>query len=302
MSSRIRLILIFLILCSLLAAAVGVFAQGEGEDTADSALTLAFYTHPTERYNVLIPPRWQNVLNSRYALLKNEAIGAQIYGTSAATGSIDEAVALALALAELPQDSAPLGAQAAPLTFGPWTQRAYRFEDGRTATAFIQSFGERSYVILYVSTSGVQPLIVRTETTLADEASARAALTHALDALGYTDATIDSVSASAGTNDSFSAALTIDGAAYSAALTRDSLTTADVLIAPGDTLDAAHEDIFTVVRDFFLTPDNGSYLLLGLVVAFGLMALFLLSLVIRGRNLERDEAALRQFEQAKHEG
>ncbi|MCC6615888.1 MAG: hypothetical protein IT320_20630 [Anaerolineae bacterium] len=295
MSTTKRLTLILFILLSLMAA-VGVLAHGEEGDVTDDANVLTFYSHPTERYNVLIPRGWSNVVNSNHALLRNDAIGAQIIGTRVATSNPDEAVAQALGLAELPQDVPPVVSEAQGLTFGSWTQRLYSFDDGRTATAFVQGSGEQSYVILYVSADGVQPLIVRTEETVADEASARAALETALAALGYNDATIDSVSADSEANSSFNAALTLDGEVYNASLHRDSLTTADVLIAPGEAVDAAHEAVFTVVRDFFLTPDNGGYLILGLVVAFGLMALFLVTMVVRRRNLERDELALRQLE------
>ncbi|MCA9902798.1 MAG: hypothetical protein KC547_02985 [Anaerolineae bacterium] len=298
MSITSRLSLALLLLCSLLLLAGGALAHGDEEDGAeDAANVLTFYTHPTERFNVLIPPGWQNVVNSSYALLRNDAIGAQIYGLTAATTAVDEAVAEALTLAELPQAAESSAGDAGQLAFGPWQQRTYTFDNDTTATVFVQQRDSKSYVLLYVSASAVQPLIMRTETPLADEASARAALTSALTALGRSDAVIDSVSADSEANNSFSATLTIDDTPFSASIHRDSLTTADIVIGPGASVAEANEDIFTIVRDFFVTPDNGSYLILGLVVAFGLMGLFLLTLWLRQRNLERDEAALRTLMQ-----
>ncbi len=298
MSTTSRITLTLLLLCSLLLLAGGALAHGDEEAGAAAASNiLTFYTHPTERFNVLIPPGWQNVVNSSYALLRNDTIGAQVYGLTAATTNVDEAVAQALALADLPQAAAPSGADADQLAFGPWQQRTYAFDNDTTATAFVQQHDGKSYVLLYVSASAVQPLIVRTETPLADDASASAALTSALTALGQSDAIIDSLSADSEANDSFSAAVTIDGAPFTASIHRDSLTTADIIIGPGASVAEANEDIFTIVRDFFVTPDNGSYLLLGLVVTFGLMGLFLLTLWLRRRNLERDEAALRTLTQ-----
>jgi H+/Cl- antiporter ClcA len=46
----------------------------------------------------------------------------------------------------------------------------------------------------------------------------------------------------------------------------------------------------------FTTPDTASYLYLGLGVFFGLMGLYALSLVLRARNLRRDEAVIEQLQ------
>jgi hypothetical protein len=43
------------------------------------------------------------------------------------------------------------------------------------------------------------------------------------------------------------------------------------------------------------TPDTASYLFLGLGVFFGLLGLFVLSLVVRTRNLRRDEDVIEQL-------
>lgn len=42
-------------------------------------------------------------------------------------------------------------------------------------------------------------------------------------------------------------------------------------------------------------PATGNFLVLGLVVFFGLLVLFLLTVWVRFRNLRRDEAALEQI-------
>lgn len=43
------------------------------------------------------------------------------------------------------------------------------------------------------------------------------------------------------------------------------------------------------------TPDTVSYLVLGLSVFFGLLGLFAISLVVRTRNLRRDEDVIEQL-------
>jgi len=55
---------------------------------------------------------------------------------------------------------------------------------------------------------------------------------------------------------------------------------------------------FTVLNDFFLTPDTQPYLFLGLGLASAIMLLLLVSLLLRWRGLLRDEAALRELEEA----
>lgn len=43
------------------------------------------------------------------------------------------------------------------------------------------------------------------------------------------------------------------------------------------------------------TPDTGSYLILGLSVFFGLLALYIVTLVVRVRSLRKDEAVVEQL-------
>ena len=45
-----------------------------------------------------------------------------------------------------------------------------------------------------------------------------------------------------------------------------------------------------------VTPDTVSYMILGYAVIFGVMALYLVSLAVRFRNLRQDEKALDELE------
>lgn len=47
------------------------------------------------------------------------------------------------------------------------------------------------------------------------------------------------------------------------------------------------------------TPDTTAYLYLGLVVFFGIMALFLVTMVVRTNNLRKDEALIEQLGEDK---
>ncbi|MCB9449945.1 MAG: hypothetical protein H6672_00810 [Anaerolineaceae bacterium] len=46
-----------------------------------------------------------------------------------------------------------------------------------------------------------------------------------------------------------------------------------------------------------VTPDTVAYLYLGLAVIFGIMAIFIVSMVIRYRSLKKDLLMLEQFQQ-----
>lgn len=46
-----------------------------------------------------------------------------------------------------------------------------------------------------------------------------------------------------------------------------------------------------------VTPDTGAYLVLGLVVIFGILATFVASMAIRYRSLKKDMQMLDQFQQ-----
>jgi hypothetical protein len=47
------------------------------------------------------------------------------------------------------------------------------------------------------------------------------------------------------------------------------------------------------------TPDTAAYLVLGLVVFFGILALFVVTMVIRANNLRKDEALIEQLGEEK---
>jgi hypothetical protein len=53
----------------------------------------------------------------------------------------------------------------------------------------------------------------------------------------------------------------------------------------------------TTLLGFFITPDNGFYLMLGLVVSLGTLAILLLSIILRARGLEKDLTVIQQLAQ-----
>ena len=53
----------------------------------------------------------------------------------------------------------------------------------------------------------------------------------------------------------------------------------------------------TSLLGFFITPDNGFYLILGLTVSLGTLIILLMSIILRSRGLEKDLAVIRQLAQ-----
>lgn len=51
----------------------------------------------------------------------------------------------------------------------------------------------------------------------------------------------------------------------------------------------------TTLLGFFITPDNGGYLMLGIVVSLGTLAILIFSIFWRARNLEKDLAVIQQL-------
>ncbi|MDX2139097.1 MAG: hypothetical protein SF123_13490 [Chloroflexota bacterium] len=278
---------------TLLALLVALLTIGTAaaQETAQEPITLNFYTHPTDRWNVLIPPGWDNQSTDDYALLVNETLGAEIYALSAPTTDVDAALAQAILLF-MPDAGQGTPLDEVNLTTGAWQQRAFQMVDGSAAVVYAQVYEGRTYLIIYRNRAGALPFVVRTESRVADSAGAQAALSAAFAQVGVAAGDSTSIEAPTVENGYFRARY--DG--YSALTRSTSVITADVILAPGDGADAAHGIAFTVVRDFFLTPQTDNFLVLGMVASFGILALFIASLLIRRRNLARDEETLRTLE------
>ena len=50
---------------------------------------------------------------------------------------------------------------------------------------------------------------------------------------------------------------------------------------------------------FFQTPDTSGYMIAGYAIAFGVMFIYVVSLIIRYRNLNRDISMLEQMDKEK---
>lgn len=63
----------------------------------------------------------------------------------------------------------------------------------------------------------------------------------------------------------------------------------------GVVVDVVNKALFTSLFGFFITPQNTAYMVLGLAVTFGILAVFVVSLWARHRNLSRDAALVAEL-------
>lgn len=63
----------------------------------------------------------------------------------------------------------------------------------------------------------------------------------------------------------------------------------------GSVVDAVNKALFTSLFGFFVTPQNTAYLWLGVIVTFGILGVFIVSLFARHRSLSRDEALVAEL-------
>jgi hypothetical protein len=283
-----RMMRLLSIIFCLLFCLLPLTAQAQEED---SVVTLRFYTHPTERYNIFIPQGWENLSTETHAHLVNEALGAEVW----AVADDEDALSVVQALAGI--DATPLMGDEVTLTTGTWQQWFYLLPDGTATTAFVQQYEGRSYAILYWSRQGAMQFVLRTDTPLQDREGARAVFARMLSLLAVdAEAYGDLVQSPPDIDPPLFAGQYRQGEQFWAVTAeRASPSAADVSFAPAPTGTGSTTPsiALTIVRDFFITPETTDYLWLGLAVSLAVIGMFVLWLWVRWRNLERDEEALR---------
>jgi hypothetical protein len=279
----------FLFLFATLLFPVSARAQEGG------VTTLAFFSHPTERYNILIPAGWDN-LSGDGARMVNNALGAQI-DAFALRGDVEERLRAWSSEAIGAPTLDLIHTSTVQLTTGQWMQRLYWLPESGTGalTVFSQRIDDVEYVITLSVREPIYSVVVPLESALTDPAGASGVVDAGLAALGLEAERIgDVASEGRGATTWYRQALRVGDEDYTALVRRSGELTADIIVGPAGFASPEYAVILTVVRDFFLTPDTTSYLALGLAAAFLLLGGFIALLFVRRRNLRRDEAVLRE--------
>jgi hypothetical protein len=257
----------------------------------ESTPALNFYSHPTERYHVLIPAGWENRSTAEETLIVNETLGASIHTmTMPATDDMLASMAQAYALRFPDASGTPTTLAPANLTNGSWQQIVYALPDGGAISAFGQEFEDTLYVLFFRSEAGVRFFITQTDAALDTVNSVLAPLEAQAATLTEDVTTLEAA------GNTWQALMLTAGDAPLTLISRASTqTSTDILLAPSAEAAADHAVVFTMLRDFFVTPNTTAYLWLGIALVAGLMGFFVLSLMIRRRNFAKDEAALREL-------
>ncbi len=281
--------LVFLAAALLLLLPLSIHAQ-EGESTPEAnALDInANFYNNAAGWHVFIPSGWANESTADYARFTHDGrmITVREYPGLDAPAAAAQILVDAGLSAETPLDQRDL-----QLSNGTWTQFVYS-----RAVVHTQEYEGTRYAMLYAGDASALPVIVMREGVLEDAALIDDGMIEAARLITPTisgAATAETIPQGTGnvTVHTYDGGLTAIGRARGSSVY--------IVVGSGDT-DALNSAsvYFTVLNDFFLTPDTQPYLFLGLGVASAIMLILLLSLILRWRSLLRDEAALRELDEA----
>lgn len=293
-----------LILAVMLALPFAVFAQEATDEPAEATVEAPvvdelsifddFYNHASG-WHVRIPENWTDESTADYARFTREGDTITVLHSSATTApaAIDAALAVALPNVDLGE---PELANLVNLLNGEWTQHLFTNTSVGNVAAYAQVFEDVSYAVISVSEDSL-PVIIAAENTDADTISATLQIAAAL----Y-DPTIGAEAVDVTTLNT-TPVYTVSTYENEAGETVTSLSrarTATLYVVTGATsdIDALFQDsvLFSMLNDFFITPQTAFYLYLGVGLSFAILLILIGSMYIRYRNLRQDEATLRELE------
>ncbi len=283
MNHRQRILLITLMTALALFVYADVNAQ-EAESTETAVLDIAdnFYNNAAG-WHVLIPDGWENLSTAEYARFTRDAN--EIFVTDPAGATVDEAIRAAIQAARPNFAADTTSKTSINLVNGTWSQFLY-VTDSERITAHAQQYEGGNYVVLFISETGIQPIIIGSDAL--DTAVTQAAqlydssLTQPVtsdQSEGLQPVRVNTyMNANGDTVTALGRVVSSSTVVMVGTVERDALVNASAY--------------FTVLNDFFLTPDTAPYLWLGVALAFAILAVLVISMFLRYQNLKRDAAAL----------
>ncbi len=193
---------------------------------------------------------------------------------------------------ELPD---PIYSEKVNLSDGTWAVLVYQIDDETTASAMSRQADGRSYVISFIESNPDVEIIMATIAHAdADQADATPELAIAVET--FTSTSADDLSNPE--------TITLPSGEW-VMQTADSVSTLGwvfgndsyIAVADGeiDNLPELANAYNTTLLGFFVTPNNGNYLALGLAVSLGTLGILLFSIWWRARNLQKDLAVIQQL-------
>lgn len=277
------LILLFV----LLVTAVPVLAQDDAEDAPGDT----FLRDPDRQDVVMVPPDWLVSQTQPYVVVENPDRDIIV---SVITVQADEAsTALADGLSQVSGDAVTKDADITEgrLSNGDWLGRVYTGEDATLYSAFTkQRPNEQWDVFVYRTLPDTYTLII-TEPNAADAAASALALIGAT-AADLTENTPDDAEEGVTT---YTTEIDGEPATVWVRLESETNDTQAVLITFDEAVSVQQPEFFRMLDRFFVTPQTTNFLWLGLVASVVLIGGLALSILLRYRNLRRDEQLIREL-------
>lgn len=284
-----------LLLALLLAAPT--LAQ-EPDATPEPNAPRAYY-NAAARFGMPLPAGWENLSEGEITHFSDGR--SDIYVLAVNSTDVETGIRAALERVNPAFVSEPSKTSAVNLQNGTWTQQIFTPEGGAIINAVGQVYDNRTFVLLFSHTHPDSD----TYAVIVQSADVQAGILEAVQRLIDADFALQPVSTEETTSDD---GLTIITSTYA-------LEDGDQLVAQGETrgdftyvvLERApagaaidvNDAFFVVLLGFFVTPDTGSYLLLGLGVIALIMLGFALTIFLRFRSAQQD---LKTLEQLQSEG
>jgi hypothetical protein len=289
-----------LYLICLLMLAIPTFAQEEeAEEEAPALPPIPYFVaeNTSRKFNMPVPFDWENVSSDPNIAHFTHPNGlGEIYGLP--VDPQDPQVAAETAIKRILGDISLTARYSGQfqLDGNDWGKFAFTSELG-TVTAFTQTRYEAVYVLFYHYPKTDHEFYFMAQNVI-DEDVPQTTVLSALSTL-YPDIPESPQAESIVTlsNGDWTRQVYAVGDAELVTLWQKRGAVVYITVENGDgaVVDSVNKALFTSLFGFFITPRNTEYMVLGLVVTFGIAGIFVLSLFLRHRGLSRDEALVREL-------
>lgn len=183
------------------------------------------------------------------------------------------------------------------LADGTWVVLVYQVDEDTTASAMARQNDGRTFVVTFIETNPDANVFMTTIAHTDDSDANNPILEMATAVEAFTSVSVDDLSEPE--------TIALPTGEWTLQTNEDSVTAVGwifgndsyLAVADGaiDNLPELANAYNTTLLGFFITPNNGYYLILGLVVSLGTLAILALSIVLRARGLQKDLAVIQQL-------
>jgi hypothetical protein len=191
----------------------------------------------------------------------------------------------------------PIYSDKVNLADGTWVVLVYQVDDNTTASAMARQDEGRTFVVSFIESNPDSAVIMATiaHTDDSDEDNPTLEIVTAVES--FTSISADDLTDTE--------TITLPSGEWTIQTNGDDVTAMGWIFGNDSYLAVADGSIDdlpdlanaynTTLLGFFITPDNGGYLMLGIVVSLGTLVILIFSIFWRARNLEKDLAVIQQL-------